>query len=205
MTPETLNPRMAAALGAAPSYDFTMTVGATDLHGFVVDRHDFEMRGTESGVPVELRLVGEDLYLSAAELAGQKFVLLDPADVDDPVAFYRDLAEYLDPTKGATGVTAAITSVVTVGEPEVLDGVPAQRYDVSFDTAMLPEDMGFGGASVPMSFSYWLGPDDLPRKATSVQGGFALELTFSNYGPHPAAAAPAPDQMCSCSTPTTEV
>ena len=206
MTAATLNPRMEAALGPAPSYDFTWTVGVMDVHGFVVDGHDFEMSGTDTGTPVEIRLVGENLYISSEPLTGGKFVLIDPAEADSPLEISRHMAEWMDPTEGATGVTEAITSVVPVGEPELLDGVPAQRYDVTFDPAKLPAEILAGAdPTVQLAYSYWLGPDDLPRKATSVQGGFALQMTFSNYSPHPAATAPTPDQMCSCSTPTTGI
>jgi hypothetical protein len=206
MTAETLNPRIAAALGTSPSYDFTLTVGVMDVHGFVVDGHDFEMVGTDTGTPVEIRLVGDDLFISSEPVTGGLFVLIDPANADSTVEIYRDTADWLDPTQGVTGVTEAITSVVPVGEPEQLDGVPAQRYDVTFDPARLPPEILAGAdPTVQLAYSYWLGPDDRLRKASSVQGGFALQMTFSNYSPHAPVAPPTPDEMCSCSAPTTGV
>jgi hypothetical protein len=62
-----------------------------------------------------------------------------------------------------------------------------------------------------LTFSYWLGPDDLPRKASAASPGGTMELTFGHYGVPGPVEAPTPDQLtdhmadCGCGAATTQV
>ncbi|AWB93429.1 hypothetical protein [Aeromicrobium chenweiae] len=86
-----------------------------------------------------------------------------------------------------TALADAVTSVEAKGDPETIDGVQAQPYEVTVDTsrveafAELPEA---SRSTIPKTLVYtmFLGPDDLLRRMTYGFGGMTGTIDLSQWG-----------------------
>jgi len=204
---------LTVAQKSAGSYDFTMSTSAEgqsiEASGSAVvtgDTQELAMTMTVPGAgDMEIRLVGGLMYMNMGEMTGGKFLQIDPSDASNPLAgSVGDITGELDPTKGITGQQAAITSVTKKGEPEQLDGVEAQPYEVVIDPSKLtgPEadqltEAATAGVTLPDTFVYtfWIGPDGLMRKMSFDLLGTQTVMTFSNWANGAAVTAPTADQI----------
>ncbi len=204
-TVATLNPRIAAAQSTVTGFDFSIEVGdgaggVLRWQGSIVSSatgQDFAMTSNTTQGLLDVRSVGGTLYMNLGPATDGLFLPMDPHSPDNPIGGLSDIGQSLDPTQGVTGVTEAIVALAPVGLPEQLDGVTVQRWDVTFDTTKVPAGKFGDMTGVPptLTFSYWLGPDDLPRKASAVEGGGTVEMTFGHYGAPGPIVAPGPDQL----------
>jgi hypothetical protein len=203
---------ISSAQKSAGSYDFTMTMSAAGQAinatgtAQVTDTPQFAMSMEIPGAGVtDIRLVDGVMYMNMGDLTGGKFLQVDPADTSNPMAASIDeMTGDLDPTKSMAGQEAAIASVTKAGEPEQLDGVTAQPYQVVIDPSKLEgpqrdalDQAAAAGVTLPATFEYtfWIGPDDLVRKMTFDLMGSQTEMTFSNWGAAAPVTAPTADQI----------
>jgi lipoprotein LprG len=209
-TPADLNRRIAAAGAGVTSYDFQWTLtdpvdGVMTMAGSVVASptgYDFGISVTYpggAGYPggtTHIRRVAGTMYANTGPMTDDKFLVLDADDAES--TGFTDLPAMLNLADGVTGVTAAIIDVVAVGSPVLLDGVKAQQYDITFDCTKIPEeyadDLPEDGAPT-MTYSYWMGPDDLPRQARTTNGSASALLMFSHYGSGAPVVAPTADEI----------
>lgn len=198
----------------AGTYHTTMTIGA---EGQTINAEG-DARLTDSGaemtmtmsVPgmdggMELRMVGGKLYMNMGELTGDKFYAIDPNDVDDPLASsFGSSLDQMSVAESMESIKDAIVSVEKAGEPESIDGVDAQPYEVVVDTTKITGAAGEqfqqaeeAGATLPatISYVYFVGPDGLPRKMTMDLEGSTTDMTFSDWGEDVTIEAPAKDQI----------
>lgn len=198
----------------AGTYHTTMTIGA---EGQTINAEG-DARLTDTGaemtmtmsVPgmdggMELRMVGGKLYMNMGELTGDKFYVIDPDDADDPLASsFGSSLDQMSAAESMESIKDAIVSVEKAGEPESIDGVDAQPYEVVVDTTKITGAAGEqfqqaeeAGATLPatISYVYFVGPDGLPRKMTMDLEGSTTEMTFSDWGEDVTIEAPAKDQI----------
>ncbi|KHL16343.1 uncharacterized protein DUF1396 [Mumia flava] len=193
LTPASFASTVAAAQSDATSahVEMSMEIGGQSIEGtgdvaIAEDPDDVEMAMSmaAAGQDIDLIFTGGLVYLRLPAMTGEKWIKADP---DDPTAqqltgSFGQMKEQMDPSKGLEMLEGAITDVENTGETEQLDGVEAVRYDVTVDTAKLGD--GSLGAGLPKEivYSYWLGPDDLPRKVLFELTGAQAEMTYSDWG-----------------------
>lgn len=92
-----------------------------------------------------------------------------------------DISTNFDPKVQAKTFEKATVGFEQQGAAETLDGVKALPYEVTIDPKKAPEAFGTT-LTAPMSFTYYVGPDDLPRKMIyhNEQGEFVA--TYSDWG-----------------------
>ena len=199
--------RTAAASRAAGSVTMAMTVVA----GGGTDQGSGDVRYTDIGADMQLSLAipgSEELdmrvldgrtYLSAGERTSGKFLAVDPEDTDSPfVAMIDQVLAQFDPTASLEGMDGAILSLEKAGEPEEIDGVLAQPYEIVVDMSATTKVM-LGGLTdtedVPdtVTYTYWIGEDDLMRCAVAEIPGGSVDVTFTNWGGEMNIVAPTPD------------
>ncbi|QGQ18472.1 hypothetical protein GC089_03390 [Cellulomonas sp. JZ18] len=209
LTAENAFARLTAAQKATTSYDMHLSMtgpaamemtGSADLadgkQNIVAIMSDPEMG------PLEVRFVDGVLYLNMGELTGGKFLQLDPNDASNPLgAAFSGITESLG-ANDLTGMEQAFTSVTAVGEPEQLDGVEVQKYDIVVDTTKIAPEatqelLAEGLAQLPptITYSYWLDAQDLPRKVTYDIAGTTTTMTLTNVNAGTPVTAPTPDQV----------
>lgn len=150
----------------------------------------------------DMRLVDEVLYLNLGPLSENKFAKVDLNDPRNPLGKSFDgLVDQLDPSKSVQNLEGAITSMKKDGPPEQIDGVKTQPYSVVVDTAKAKDLAGAGAAGsasqIPkeLTFKFWVGEDNLPRKLTSQVGGADIEATFTKWGDDVEIEAPAAGEI----------
>lgn len=214
LTAEAFVQRITAAQAAVGNYDFTMVMtgqgegesmdakGSAHLGG---DAPALSMTMTMPEMTMEMRVVGGMTYMNLGELTGGKFLQIDPADASNPMA--ASVGEMMDqigdPSQGLADQVAAIQSVTAKGEPEDLGGTQVQVYEVVIDPSKMGEQAAElkeslpAGAELPatITYTYWIGEDDLVRKVTFDVVGTSAEMAFSNYGTAAAVTAPAPEEI----------
>jgi len=203
---------IAGAQQSAGSYDFTMTMSAAGQtisatgSAQLTDTPEVAMSMEYPGAgSMEMRLVDSVMYMNMGEATGGKFLQIDPTDPSNPLsASFSEMTGDLDPTKGMAGQQAAIVSVEKAGEPEQLDGVAAQPYQVVIDPSKIEgpqrdaiDQAAAAGVALPATFEYtfWIGPDGLARKMAFDLLGSQTEMTFSNWGAGAPIVAPTADQI----------
>jgi lipoprotein LprG len=172
-----------ATVGGAPSVAMTMDMSAQGA-------------GT-----MALRMVDGKVYMSMTQVTGDKFFVIDPNDPSSPLAGTADeLTGQTDPVKSIAQLKGAIVSVTPSGAPEQLDGVAAQPYDVTVDTTKMADVQAqakTANVTLPatLSYRYWVGPDNLPRKLSMSLLGTQTDMTFSHWGAGAPITAPTADQI----------
>lgn len=145
---------------------------------------------------MDLVLVDQVMYMRLGELTSGKYVKIDLTDESNPIGKqYGSLVDQLDPSAQVKQLDEAISGFEASGEPEQIDGVLAQPYEVTVDTAKLQEaagqSAGQGAAGVPDTIEYtmWIGPDDLIRRMTTTSAG-TVTVDYSKWGDDLDIAAP---------------
>jgi len=198
----------------AGTYHTSMTIGADELTinaegdaRLTAEGAEMSMTMTVPGLDggMELRMVGGKLYMNMGEMTGDKFYVIDPTDSDDPIASsFGSSLDQMSATESMESIKDAIVSVEKSGDPETIDGVEAQPYEVVVDTSKVTGAVAEqfaqareAGATLPTTFTYvyYVGSDGLPRKMTMNLEGSATEMTFSGWGEDVTIEAPADDQL----------
>ncbi|WP_146929878.1 hypothetical protein [Cellulomonas xylanilytica] len=218
LTTETMD-ELTAAMLAAQTYDTSMV---TEVGGASMTAQG-QARVTEAGseltmttsspdmpTPVEIRLVGGQMYVNMGELTGGLFWQIDAADTSNPIA--AAMAQSTAQSSAADSLAALVPALVSVeksGAEEQLDGVTTQPYDVVVDTSKLAgqaaeqfASAAESGVEIPaqITYRYWIGTDQLPRKLTLDMLGSHIEMSFSNWGGPVTIEAPPADQVTAAPT-----
>jgi hypothetical protein len=163
------------------------------------------MGSPEMPAPMEIRLVGGQMYINMGELTGGLFWQVDATDTSNPLT--ASLAQSTSQSSAADSLEALVPALVSVeksGPEEEIDGVSTQPYDVVVDTSKItgPAAEQFAsaaasGVEVPaqITYTYWIGADQLPRKLSMDMLGTTVEMTFSNWGGPVTIEAPPADQV----------
>lgn len=137
---------------------------------------------------IEMRLVDQVFYLNFGPMTQNKFAKIDLNDSSNPIGKqYGNLLDQMDPAKQMQQFDKALTSFKKKGDPEKIDGVDAQPYELVLDTskiAGMAELTGNAKASVPKTLTYtmYVGPDDLPRRIVTDVAGSKISVDYSQWG-----------------------
>lgn len=134
------------------------------------------MENPSGGASQEVMLIGETFYVNL----GGKYMSMSLSSLEG--MGMPNLSANLDPKVQSKVFGAAITSFEQKGEPETLDGVRATPYDVTIDPTKVPDTFGTA-VTEPLKFTYFIGPDDLPRKMIfhdAKNGDFVA--TYTDWG-----------------------
>lgn len=143
---------------------------------------DLQVTIDTGSAELDLRMIAGALYVNEGELTGDRFVPVDPADTSDAyVALYQSLSAQAETFALLTMLDADILAVEAVGDPETMDGVEVQRYDVVLDGATLGASDG-GTYPSEVTFTFWIGPDDLWRRVTATVGSTTMTSTAGRWG-----------------------
>ena len=210
LTAETLFPRVSKAQQKAGSSHVKMTLTAPTGQKFTSRGQlklgerpqDTAMAMTVTGETgglgtVELRLVGRAFYISLGALTQNKFAKIDLTDKSNPIARqYGDILENVDPARQVRQYEDAITKFDASGEAVKIDGVEAQPYRITVDPSKAEQLKQLDQASLPdsITFTLYVGPDDLPRRMVSQMPGqngtTRLQLDYTKWGEKVTIAAP---------------
>lgn len=151
---------------------------------------------------VELRLVDQNFYISLGALTENKFAKIDLTDSSDPVARqYGGMIRNVDPARQLQQYEDAITKFDASGEPTKIDGVSAQPYKITVDPSKAEqfEQLDVGSLPDTITFTLYVGPDNLPRRMVSVMptpnGAGRLQLDYSKWGEKVTITAPSKSRI----------
>lgn len=213
LTTENLD-AVTTAMLAAQTYETTMV---TDFSGVAMTAQG-QARVTDAGsemtmsmsspqmpAPIEMRLVGGQMYINMGELTGGLFWQVDATDTSNPLT--ASIAQSTSQSSAAESFAALVPALVSVeksGPEEQIDGVSTQPYDVVVDTSKLAgqaaeqfASAAEAGVEIPaqITYTYWVAADQLPRKLTMDMLGSHIEMMFSNWGGDVVIEAPPADQV----------
>ncbi|WP_155856256.1 hypothetical protein [Cellulomonas sp. URHD0024] len=203
ITAATFTARLTAAEAAVSGFTFTMTLNdpsgdALVLKGSLVTTaagHDWAMAGVTPSGTLDFRVIGSKVYMAQGESADGKFLLFDPNAPEYAEAGMTGIDGMVGQPTGAT--SDAITMLSLVPPSVQLDGATVQRYDVTYDTSKVASPINDDGTPAPptITYSFWLGSDDLPRKMRYTQGAYSAEVTYSGFGAPGPVVTPSADQI----------
>ncbi|WP_034623551.1 hypothetical protein [Cellulomonas sp. URHE0023] len=205
LTAQTLFARLDAGLAAVQNYDLTMTmtgVAPVQLTGSadVADGRKNFAASASNGA--EIRLVDGVLYVKPGELAGGKFVRIDPDDASNPLAAQFSAVRDDMLRSDYDGMDGAVTSIATNGAHEAVNGVVATPYTIILDTSLLtpqaaaslPADPA-GELPATIRCTFWIDDRDVPVRAVLDIAGSTTTTDISNVGSGTPVVAPPADQV----------
>lgn len=202
-----------AAGSAAFSTDMDVQGQAMSMQGQMVisDNLDDVRMGMVMEVPgagtMEMRFLGDVIYMSMGELTQGKFVEIDQ-EMMGAGADFGGLADQLTEQQFAYDAFAdALTDFSVADQTEMLDGVETQVYTLTLDTAKLaasqgvdPADFTSAGIGETMQYQLFVGPDDLPRRIVTETPAGEMTMDFSRWGEPFTIEAPSADEIIDPST-----
>jgi hypothetical protein len=163
----------------------------------------------EEGEEMEMVVVDEIFYLRLPPEAGvpTPWLKIDP-DGGDPIS--AELAPLIEQMTSSADLeqsfeSFAAASSIERGDADLIDGVDVTEYVVTVDVSEIPADE-LGGAApedLPfdeLTYSLWVGDDDLVRRMTSDLGGYGTtDTTIFGYGEPVEIEAPPAGQVTDAS------
>lgn len=211
LTADDFAERISAAQLAAGTADFAteievqgQTISAQGQMTLSDDPADIRV-GMVMEVPgagsMDMRIVGNVIYLGMGELTDGKFIEIDPAA--DGGAEFGNLAEQFTSQQTSLDAYADALQEFTVADAtETLDGVETHVYTLVLDTAKMAEregldtsdfaDAGFGDT---LEYRLYVGDDDLPRRMVTQTPAGDMIMNFSNWGAASTVEAPGADEI----------
>lgn len=145
--------------------------------------------GKSSGLgTLDLRLVNGAIYMNFGEMTGDKFMKLALDGSGDAAADQLgELIDQVNPTAQLEQFDAALKSFKQTGGAKTIDGVKALPYEIVLDTSKIDGMAAAAkksGTKVPATLTYtmFLGPDDLPRRITAKVVAMSFALDYSKWG-----------------------
>lgn len=211
LTSQNLVAELTAAQADAGSAHIEATIEAAGQNGTMsgdvdrlgdLDEVALDMALDLGGQELQLILVDKALYVEGVGLASdpaKPWLKLDVSDPDNPFSRILDAAN----PGNFTAYLEGVTRVKDLGT-DTVDGVQAQHYAVTVDTAkMIAANPAFEGQDVSslglpaaVTSDLYVDSDNLPVELSVAMGGVAnFEAHFSDYGEPVDIAAPPADQV----------
>lgn len=144
---------------------------------------DVEMAANKD-YSLSMILLDRALFLNLGQVTGNKYGEVDLDDKkDDTVAVqFTPLAQQLDPKQQFTRFANALSSVEKKGEPQEIDGVETQPYEIVLDTKKIPgmEDQP-KDAPKTVTYTLFIGPDQLVRRVTTGAKESKVQADYSQW------------------------
>ncbi|HUQ00793.1 MAG TPA: hypothetical protein VM093_10080 [Aeromicrobium sp.] len=152
-----------------------MRMAMTPPTGATATSHDVIVIGDTVYVPIE------DKYMSMSmdSMKGQGL---------------PDMSSALDPHVQAKAFDSAVTAFKQAGPSESIDGVKATPYAITIDPKKAPDVFG-ATFTEPLSFVFFVGPDDLPRKMVYKDPNGEFVAKYSHWGRPVNIEAPPADKI----------
>lgn len=151
------------------------------------------------GQNFELRLLDQVVYFNLGQMSQNKFAEIDLTDTSDPlVSQFGSLATQADVSAQFESFEGAITQFDKAGATEKIDGVDAQPYTVTVDAKKLAKASGqkaVAGMPATLDYTFYVGPDDLPRRMVAGATGQEITLDFTQWGEKVTIEKPSADQI----------
>ncbi|KAA1422231.1 LppX_LprAFG lipoprotein [Mumia zhuanghuii] len=150
------------------------------------------------GQAVEMLMVDGAIYTQAPGMPEGKWMKIDLDEAAGAAGgSFAQLRESIDPAQSIKNLKDSLKDLKDTGETATIDGVEAKRYDAVVDTSKLADLPAAAGAQLPdeITYQYWVGPDNLPRKIVLEGLGTPMEMTFSKWGEKVEVTAPSPDSV----------
>lgn len=216
LTADNFGERIAAAHAEARGAHFTMTMGAegmemTAVGDFLAGKSaddnavHMEMKtgagvaGTDS--TMEMIQVGGIMYMRVGPMTGDKFLKIDPNDPNNTMGqAFGAQAEIGDPTKQFEVFSDAITEFKEVGEGPEIDSVKTTEYAITVDAAKAVAASGgeaseLSGMPENLTYSVFVGEDDLIRRMSFDMMGATMSMDFTGWGSDVVIEAPSGDDV----------
>ncbi|MBT0993655.1 hypothetical protein KIN34_05070 [Cellulomonas sp. DKR-3] len=185
------------AMQEVSRYRYTMsaTGGPNELsfaYDVVLDDEDTRVGMTMTSQGMEATTVIADgmYYMNLGELSGNKYVIIDPADTQNPLASQLPDPQQLAQAGQNAQFDDALVELEAVGVEEIA-GVPAMHYTMTLDTAAYVEAMSgnLGGmledamAQLPetMTSDAWLDAEGRTVQTVSEFQGVTTTMTFGDW------------------------
>jgi hypothetical protein len=136
----------------------------------------------------EMLLIGDTMYMGM----GDRYMSMSMDAMRS--SGMPDMSASLDPKAQKEAFQAAITDFKQAGEPETLDGVQATPYVITLDPKKAPDTFG-SVVTEPLTFTYFIGPDDLPRKMVYDDKNGEFVATYTDWGADVDIEAPSADKL----------
>jgi len=140
------------------------------------------------GAKQEMLLIGDTMYMGM----GDNYMSMSMDAMKGQGM--PDMSASLDPEAQREAFEAALTDFKQSGEPETLDGVTATPYVITLDPTKAPETFGTV-ANEPLTFTYFVGPDALPRKMVYADKNGEFVALYSDWGDPVDIEAPPADKV----------
>ena len=183
--------------GQSISAEGDVAVGKTPADSAMQLTMDLGSQGGQA----EMRLVDKVFYLNFGPLTDNKFATLDLTDESNPATKqFGDILDNVDPAKQLEQLKDAVTSFEKKGAAKEIDGVQAQPYEVVVDGSKVSAAAGLegqGAQGVPETLTYtmFIGPDNLPRRIATDIAGTSMTLDYSKWGEDVEVEAPAKSEI----------
>jgi len=134
---------------------------------------------------MDMRLIDKVMYMNMGQMSDDKFVKIDLTDESNPIGKqFSGMADQVDPSQQIEDMGDAVTNFEKKGSPEDIDGVKAQRYDVTIDPSEMssvPEDTQ---SMLPDKITYtmYVDADDLMHRITMDMQGTEMTMDYSKWG-----------------------
>ncbi|MCD9198754.1 hypothetical protein [Aeromicrobium wangtongii] len=184
------------ANGQSITAEGDVSLGETAADTSMAMTADLGMLGLGS---TSMVLADRVLFVNPGAMSDGKYIRIALDDTSNPIA--RRLAaitDQIDPSQQLKQLEDSVRSMRPSGAPVTIDGVQAQPYELKLDTGTIP---GLAekapGAGLPKSITYtvYIGSDDLLRRVTSTVAGTSITADFSRWGSAVDIQPPPDDQV----------
>ncbi len=141
-----------------------------------------------SGMAMEVRVVGGNLYMKMGQMTGGKFVKIDLDDPDGAFAkSFGSLTEQIDPGEQLALFDDALVEFENQGSGGEIDGVETSKLRLVLDTEKVlgaNADAKKLGPKLPQQMEYvlFVGQDDLMRRMVADIAGTSTTTDWSRWG-----------------------
>lgn len=141
-----------------------------------------------SGMAMEVRVVGGNLYMKMGQMTGDKFVEIDLDDPDGAFGkSFGNLTEQVDPGEQLALFDEALVEFENQGSGGEIDGVETSKLRLVLDTEKVlgaNADAKKLGSKLPQQMEYvlFVGQDDLMRRMVADIAGTSTTTDWSRWG-----------------------
>lgn len=138
------------------------------------------------------------LFVNLGQITGNKYGEINLDDKkDEQVAIqFTPLAQQLDPNQQLTRLSGALKSAKEKGEPQEIDGVQTQPYEVVLDAKKIPGNENQPkDAPKTVTYTLYVGPDQLLRRVTTGSKDSAVQADYTKWGEPVKIKAPKSSQV----------
>jgi hypothetical protein len=136
----------------------------------------------------EVVMIGDTFYVAV----GDKYMSMSMDDMQGQGM--PNMSSTLDPAVQAKAFGAAVTSFKQAGPPVSIDGVKTIPYTITIDPTKAPDVFG-KAINRPLTFVYYVGADDLPRKMVYKDANGEFSASYSDWGAPVDIEAPPADKV----------